>query len=69
MSGADRPLQQIGEYNRPKQDQCSITADYDTTPDVDELANGIEDGVKRLAAISRARRRTRGRPIPAASAS
>ena len=46
-----------------------VTADYDTTPDVDELANGIEDGVKRLAAISHARRRTRGRPIPAASAS
>jgi diacylglycerol O-acyltransferase / wax synthase len=45
-----------------------ITADYDTAPEVDEFANGIEDGLKRLAAISRARR-TRGRPIPAASAS
>ena len=46
-----------------------VTADYDTAPDVDELANGIEDAVKRLAVVSRARRRTRGRPIPAASAS
>jgi diacylglycerol O-acyltransferase / wax synthase len=45
-----------------------ITADYDTTPDVDELAKGIEDGVKRLAAISRARRRERRREISTPSA-
>lgn len=29
-----------------------ITADYDATPDVDELARGIEDGVARLAALT-----------------
>ena len=29
-----------------------ITADYDATPDVDELARGIEHGVARLLALS-----------------
>ncbi|MGV0871225.1 WS/DGAT/MGAT family O-acyltransferase [Mycolicibacterium sp. XJ879] len=29
-----------------------ITADYDATPDVDELARGIEQGIARLAALS-----------------
>ena len=29
-----------------------ITADYDTTPDVDELARGIEQGVARLVVLS-----------------
>jgi diacylglycerol O-acyltransferase len=29
-----------------------ITADYDATPDVDELARGIEQGVARLVALS-----------------
>ena len=33
-----------------------ITADYDSAPDVDALARGIEDGVERLAAIGRSRR-------------
>jgi WS/DGAT/MGAT family acyltransferase len=28
-----------------------ITADYDSAPDVDKLARGIEDGVRRLAAL------------------
>ena len=28
-----------------------ITADYDSAPDVDALARGIEDGVRRLAAL------------------
>ncbi|HEY0226082.1 MAG TPA: WS/DGAT domain-containing protein, partial [Mycobacterium sp.] len=37
-----------------------ITADYDTAPDIDALAAGIEDGVAQLLAASRARRRTRG---------
>ncbi len=32
-----------------------ITADYDSAPDVDALARGIEDGVARLAAIGRSR--------------
>jgi len=35
-----------------------ITADYDSAPDVDALARGIEDGVARLAAIGRSRGRT-----------
>lgn len=34
-----------------------ITADYDSAPDVDALARGIEDGVRGLAALGRARRR------------
>jgi hypothetical protein len=38
-----------------------ITADHDTAPDVDRLAAGIEQGVARLVAISRTRRRKRGR--------
>jgi diacylglycerol O-acyltransferase len=29
-----------------------ITADYDTGPDIDELANGIARAVARLAALS-----------------
>jgi WS/DGAT/MGAT family acyltransferase len=32
-----------------------ITADYDSAPDVDALARGIEDGVQRLAVLGRAR--------------
>src|SRR6185503_12402552 len=35
-----------------------ITADYDSAPDVDALARGIEDAVARLAAIGRSRRGT-----------
>lgn len=31
-----------------------ITADYDSAPDVDALARGIEEGVQRLAALGRA---------------
>ena len=38
-----------------------IIADYDTAPDVDRLAAGIEQGVARLVAISRKRRRQRKR--------
>ena len=37
-----------------------ITADYDTAPDIDVLAAGIEDGVAQLLAASRAHRRKRG---------
>jgi diacylglycerol O-acyltransferase / wax synthase len=37
-----------------------ITADYDTAPDIDALAAGIERAVARLVAASRARRRNRG---------
>ena len=37
-----------------------ITADYDAAPDIEALAAGIEDGVARLVAASRARRRKRG---------
>lgn len=37
-----------------------ITADYDTAPDIDALAAGIEDGVARLVMASGARRRKRG---------
>ena len=33
-----------------------ITADYDATPDVDEIARGIERGIERLAARSHAER-------------
>ena len=35
-----------------------ITADYDSAPDVDALASGIEDGVRRLAALGSSKRRT-----------
>ena len=34
-----------------------ITADYDSAPDVDALARGIEDGVRRLAALGSAQAR------------
>ena len=34
-----------------------ITADYDTAPDIEALAAGIEDGVAQLVAASRPRRR------------
>ena len=44
-----------------------ITADYDAAPDVDELADGIEQAVARLVAISRERLRTRGRKPPSRS--
>ncbi|POX95347.1 wax ester/triacylglycerol synthase family O-acyltransferase, partial [Mycobacterium kansasii] len=37
-----------------------ITADYDTAPDIEALAAGIEDGVARLLEISRAGRSKRG---------
>ncbi|EUA10593.1 putative diacylglycerol O-acyltransferase tgs1 domain protein [Mycobacterium kansasii 732] len=37
-----------------------IMADYDTAPDIEALAAGIEDGVTRLLEISRARRGKRG---------
>ena len=36
-----------------------ITADYDTAPDVEALAGGIEDGVMRLVTATRAHRRKR----------
>jgi diacylglycerol O-acyltransferase / wax synthase len=39
-----------------------ITADYDTAPDIEALAAGIESGVARLVAASRAPRRKRGSP-------
>ncbi|MGA9360308.1 MAG: wax ester/triacylglycerol synthase family O-acyltransferase [Mycobacterium sp.] len=39
-----------------------ITADYDTAPDIEALATGIEDGVARLVATSRATRRKRVSP-------
>lgn len=39
-----------------------ITADYDTTPDIDALATGIEDAVARLVAAGRAHRRRRTSP-------
>jgi diacylglycerol O-acyltransferase len=37
-----------------------ITADYDTAPDVDKLAEGIESGLARLVASSKRRRRSSG---------
>ncbi|PQP51514.1 WS/DGAT/MGAT family O-acyltransferase [Mycolicibacterium austroafricanum] len=44
-----------------------ITADYDSAPDVDALARGIGDGVRCLAELGRAERRTppdaAGRPV------
>jgi diacylglycerol O-acyltransferase len=40
-----------------------ITADYDSAPDVDRLAAGIEQGVARLVAISQKRRRKRQRTV------
>jgi diacylglycerol O-acyltransferase / wax synthase len=42
-----------------------ITADYDTAPDIDALAAGIEDGVAQLVAASRVHRRKRGSSRPA----
>ena len=39
-----------------------ITADYDTAPDIEALAEGIEDGVAKLLAASRATRRKRASP-------
>jgi diacylglycerol O-acyltransferase len=42
-----------------------ITADYDTAPDIDALAVGIEDGVAQLVAASRVHRRKRGSSNPA----
>lgn len=48
-----------------------ITADYDTAPDIEALATGIEDGVERLVRASRSHRRKRaaesGRQIPESS--
>jgi diacylglycerol O-acyltransferase len=42
-----------------------ITADYDTAPDVEKLAHGIENGVQQLVAASRARgKRGRGLALP-----
>lgn len=38
-----------------------ITADYETAPDIQALATGIEEGVARLVGASRARRRSRRR--------
>jgi diacylglycerol O-acyltransferase len=43
-----------------------ITADYDTAPDIEALAAGIEDGVAQLVAASRAGRRRRGSNLRAA---
>jgi diacylglycerol O-acyltransferase / wax synthase len=37
-----------------------VTADYDTAPDIETLAAGIEDGVAQLVTASRVRRRKRG---------
>jgi diacylglycerol O-acyltransferase / wax synthase len=37
-----------------------ITADFDSAPDVDALARGIEDGVRRLAELGRARNQPDG---------
>jgi hypothetical protein len=34
-----------------------ITAEYDTAPDIDTLATGIEQGMAQLVAAARARRR------------
>jgi diacylglycerol O-acyltransferase len=39
-----------------------ITADFDTAPDIEALAAGIEHGVTQLVAASRAGRRKRGSP-------
>jgi len=36
-----------------------IIADYDATPDVDELAQGVEQAVARLDALSTAARRSK----------
>lgn len=44
-----------------------ITADYDTTPDIDALAGGIQDAVGALVAASRRRRRTSASPGGSAS--
>ncbi|KAA8964642.1 wax ester/triacylglycerol synthase family O-acyltransferase [Mycobacterium sp.] len=40
-----------------------ITADYDSAPDIDRLAAGIEEAVARLVAISRRRARKDPRPV------
>jgi hypothetical protein len=44
-----------------------ITADYDTAPDIDALAEGIENGVAQLVKAGRTRRRKVAR-VPAGSA-
>jgi WS/DGAT/MGAT family acyltransferase len=41
-----------------------ITADYDSAPDVDKLARGIEDGVRHLAAIRGGTKSGAGRHAP-----
>ena len=41
-----------------------ITADYDTAPDVDKLAEGIESGLARLVAGNKRRRRSSGGTKP-----
>jgi len=38
--------------------EATITADYDATPDVDELASGIELGIARLVTRALARKPT-----------
>jgi WS/DGAT/MGAT family acyltransferase len=40
-----------------------ITADYDSAPDVDALARGIESGVRDLAALGESRRTSPVRPV------
>ncbi len=40
-----------------------ITGDYDTAPDVDEIARGIEQAVKRLAALSGSEARAKKRKL------
>jgi diacylglycerol O-acyltransferase / wax synthase len=45
-----------------------ITADFDTAPDIEALAAGIEDGVAQLVAVSNVRRRKR-RPTKAVTRS
>jgi len=44
-----------------------ITADYDTAPDIDALATGIENGVAQLVEASRTRGRKQAR-VQASSA-
>jgi diacylglycerol O-acyltransferase / wax synthase len=45
-----------------------ITADYDTAPDVDKLAGGIESGLARLVAANKRRRRSSGGTTPKGAA-
>jgi diacylglycerol O-acyltransferase / wax synthase len=45
-----------------------ITADYDTAPDVDKLAEGIEAGLARLVASSKRRQRSSGGTKPEGAA-